>query len=255
MSGHRWIKFWPQDWRSDPALRSCSVAARGLWFELLCIATEGQPYGHVTIAGRCPSVAQIARNVAIEIAEAETLLAELELAGVFSRTADGVIYSRRLVRDFEASATGRKHVQRRWDNHRKRLAKTSPNSHNGELPITLEARSKKQDTSNPKGLADGSAAADPSESPRDLVWTEGVKKIEQLTGRTNGTVRSFIGKMLKIGGDDCAIVLSAIRDCPQTGDPGAWIAASIRARGSPAASHTDQLERDVMAELDREAAA
>lgn len=97
----RWTKFWWQDWQRDPALRVCSLAARGLWMELLCIAHEGTPVGHVTINGRAPSVRQIAMISGVAEKEAERLLGELENAGVFSRTAENVIYSRRMVRDFE----------------------------------------------------------------------------------------------------------------------------------------------------------
>ena len=45
----RWSKFWWQDWQADHALRSCSLAARGLWMEVLCIASAGTPRGHLTI--------------------------------------------------------------------------------------------------------------------------------------------------------------------------------------------------------------
>ena len=38
-----WIKFYPRDWRGDQALRVVSLAARGLWIEMLSIMHEGQP--------------------------------------------------------------------------------------------------------------------------------------------------------------------------------------------------------------------
>lgn len=96
---HRWIKFWPQDWQRDPALRMCGLAARGLWMELMCLAHEGEPYGHVTVNGRAPTPRQIGMLVGISEADASALLDELETAGVFSRSEDGVIFSRRMVRD------------------------------------------------------------------------------------------------------------------------------------------------------------
>jgi hypothetical protein len=39
LTKHRFIKFWFQDWMRDPALRGCSLAARGLWIDLLAVAT------------------------------------------------------------------------------------------------------------------------------------------------------------------------------------------------------------------------
>ena len=42
-NGQRWSKFWWGDWQNDKALRLCSIGARGLWMEMLCIAHEGEP--------------------------------------------------------------------------------------------------------------------------------------------------------------------------------------------------------------------
>ena len=35
-----WMKWYPADWRSDPGLRMCSFAARGLWADLLALMHE-----------------------------------------------------------------------------------------------------------------------------------------------------------------------------------------------------------------------
>lgn len=115
MSNRRWIKFWPVDWHGDKALRTCSVAARGLWMDMLCIAHEGEPYGHVTINGRGATAKQISNIAGLSEREAGKLLAELHDAGVFSVTEAGVFFSRRMVRDHEASEQGREAVARRWD--------------------------------------------------------------------------------------------------------------------------------------------
>ncbi len=95
----RWMKFWPADWTRDPALRMCSLAARGLWIELLAVAHEAEPYGHLLVSRRAPSVRQIAAIASSPEREVAKLVRELDEAGVFSRTATGVIYSRRMVRD------------------------------------------------------------------------------------------------------------------------------------------------------------
>lgn len=128
MSGRRWMKFWPQDWQRDPALRSCSLAARGLWMEMLCVAHEGAPYGHVTINSKAMTSRQIASVAGVTEREAMRLIGELEDAGVFSRTADGVIYSRRMVRDAAATEAGREAIEKRWGKDDK------PNSGNGRYP-------------------------------------------------------------------------------------------------------------------------
>jgi hypothetical protein len=94
-----WFKFNPQDWRGDAKLRMCSIGARGLWMEMMCIMHEAEPYGHLMVGGRPPSNKQLAMLAGVSHRECEQLLTELELAGVFSKTEEGVIYSRRMMRD------------------------------------------------------------------------------------------------------------------------------------------------------------
>jgi len=94
-----WLKFFPTDWRADPALRMCSVAARGLWMEMLCVMHEAEPRGSLRINGKAVTDRQLASLAGCpDISE---FLIELEEAGVFSREEDGTIYSRRMVRDAE----------------------------------------------------------------------------------------------------------------------------------------------------------
>lgn len=87
------------DWRRDTALQSCSIAARGLWHEMNCLMHDCEPYGHLCVGTQAMQPAQLARLVGISAKECSALLSELEDAGVFSRTDEGVIYSRRMVRD------------------------------------------------------------------------------------------------------------------------------------------------------------
>ena len=56
-----WLKFYPADWRADPRLRMCSLAARGLWIELMSYMHEGEPYGHLTIDGVPPPTTAASR--------------------------------------------------------------------------------------------------------------------------------------------------------------------------------------------------
>jgi hypothetical protein len=106
-NGHRWSKFWWRDHQGDAALRACSLAARGYWLELLCVAHEANPVGHVLINGRKPNGRQMAVIAGCTEREAKKYEAELEEAGVFSRAFDGTIYCRRMVRDAEVSEQGK----------------------------------------------------------------------------------------------------------------------------------------------------
>jgi len=94
-----WMKWYPADWRADPRLRMCSLAARGLWADLISYMHEGEPYGHLTIDGIEPNEPGIAALVARPLKEVKRALAELDRFQVFSRTEAGVIFSRRMVRD------------------------------------------------------------------------------------------------------------------------------------------------------------
>lgn len=93
------FQFYPADWRKDPALSTCSLAARGLWIELMCVAHESDEYGVLCVNGKPISDAQIARIVGEVPNLVVKLIKELETAGVFSRRQDGAIYSRRMVAD------------------------------------------------------------------------------------------------------------------------------------------------------------
>ncbi len=98
---HPWMKFYPSDWRADPSLRMCSIAARGLWMDMLCIMHEAAPRGFMLINGSQVTERQMASLCGVSLRECSLLIIELETAGVFSRGDNGEIFSRRMVRDEE----------------------------------------------------------------------------------------------------------------------------------------------------------
>lgn len=98
-----YLPWYPGDIQRDAALNSVSIGAFGLWHKLMYIAFDGDPYGHVSVKGRVIPPDNLARMVGLSPAEFGPLLAELEHADVFSRTEDGVIFSRRMVRDEQRS--------------------------------------------------------------------------------------------------------------------------------------------------------
>lgn len=93
------FQFYPADWRKDSALQSCSLQARGLWIELVCVMHECDQYGHLSINNKPMNTAQIARLVGESEKVVKALLGELDDAGVFSTSEEGCIYSRRMVKD------------------------------------------------------------------------------------------------------------------------------------------------------------
>lgn len=103
-----WIKFYPRDWRGDQALRVVSLAARGLWMEMLCIMHEASPRGHLIIGASAVTDDVLARAIGARTEEVQALLVELLHAGVFDRSRNGVILSRRMIADEKRSTEGRK---------------------------------------------------------------------------------------------------------------------------------------------------
>lgn len=99
MSTRPSFQWFPGDWRRDTALQSLPLAVRGLWLEMLNIMHDGEPYGHLTAGGVAITVEELARMVGGSAKEVAAGVAALEARKVLSRTAEGVIYSRRMVRD------------------------------------------------------------------------------------------------------------------------------------------------------------
>jgi len=96
------MQFYPGDWLSDPALRACSMAAKGLWIDLLCLMWESPERGVLrTKSGSKTDPKRVAKMLGLKPFSCQKLITELEENGVLSRTENGDIFSRRMVRDEE----------------------------------------------------------------------------------------------------------------------------------------------------------
>lgn len=93
------FQFYPGDWLRDTALRTCSIGARGLWIDMICFMHEGNPYGHLKVNQKVILPANLAVMCGATLGDIDGWLAELSSAGVFEKTEDGTIYSRRMIRD------------------------------------------------------------------------------------------------------------------------------------------------------------
>src|SRR4051812_9069296 len=58
-----WLKFFPSDWRGDAYLAMCSLSARGLLIEMMCLMHGADPYGHLLLNGAKPTDAELTRLV------------------------------------------------------------------------------------------------------------------------------------------------------------------------------------------------
>lgn len=99
MASRSWSKFWWQDWQRDPALNLCSIEARGLWMDMLCIMADAEKKGFLIIGKTKVSSKELAQLSRISEKKCKKLVDELENNGVFSRDENGFIFSRRMVRD------------------------------------------------------------------------------------------------------------------------------------------------------------
>ena len=108
MASLAWFKFYGSDWRGDVNLKSCSLSARGLWIEMVCIMESAEKRGFLMIADEAASNADIATLVGAPIDQVDAAIIELEKKKVFSRNSKGIIYSRRIVRTEKKAKTAQK---------------------------------------------------------------------------------------------------------------------------------------------------
>jgi hypothetical protein len=106
-----WLQLFPADWLSD-ALAGCSLGAQGLWLRMMFIMHTSERYGYLMQNGAAIPSGSIARRCGCTPEQYDALLIELDTAGVPSRTSDGVIFSRRMVRDESRRSKGRGRVEK-----------------------------------------------------------------------------------------------------------------------------------------------
>ena len=90
--------FYPGDWLRDH-VAGCSLAAQGLWLRMMILAHDCDRYGYLGMNGKAIPAESIALRCGCTLPQYLTLLTELDDARVPSRTPEGILYSRRMVRD------------------------------------------------------------------------------------------------------------------------------------------------------------
>jgi len=150
------MMFYPKDWLNDNDLRVVSLAARGLWIDILCRMWSEKPRG--TITG---DVRRLARIVGEKTETVADLVDELIAEGVAEYWADGDFYpaglapagariaSRRMLRDFQKerelstirATAGRKGGQAKRRNTASKTQQTVPSASNGTSKTTTKPES------------------------------------------------------------------------------------------------------------------
>lgn len=203
-----WMKFFPSDWRADPALRMCSIGARGLWMEMLCVMHEATPRGALVINGKALAPRQIAALAGCALDEAEAMIAELEDAGVFSRESDGTIISRRMQRDAEKEARDKANGKTGGNPNLKReKAGVNPQANPEDKAQKPEARSQIPDEDTGKPASSGAGQ-------REVDLIEAERRCSEAAGSDRLGPFSPIAEILVGGHLDLDEVLTAIRARP-----------------------------------------
>lgn len=110
------FQFYPGDWLRDP-VAGCSLSAQGLWLRMMILAHDSERYGYLSVNGLpIPSEALARRCSCDSLAQYTLLLAELDAANVPSRTPEGIIFSRRMVKDAKTRAANAERQRRFYEN-------------------------------------------------------------------------------------------------------------------------------------------
>jgi hypothetical protein len=98
------LQFYPGDWLRD-SVAGCSLAAQGLWLRMMFAMHDSARYGYLCNSDGSPiPPGSVALRCGCTPEQYETLLHELDGVSVPSRTPNGTIFSRRMVRDAERRA-------------------------------------------------------------------------------------------------------------------------------------------------------
>lgn len=114
------FKFDPSRWLNNPALRLCSLEARGLWIDMLSIMANNG--GKIPIKSGTPTDEVVSILIGVDLSKAASLLCELSQAGVI-KLLDGVIASSGLVKSSEFRARAKAHGQ---EGQRRKKARQVP---------------------------------------------------------------------------------------------------------------------------------
>lgn len=165
------FQYYPKDWQAD-AVFGCSLAARGLWHEMMNVMHFSERYGYLALNGKPMPDDQVARRCGTSLQEYLALLGELDAAGIPRRTPDGIIYSKRMVNDAKQRAKWRK--QKRNQRHAGGGQMAVVRDLSAQSPPDLHSSSASPKKEKPKPtLAQPASETPPAERARRrqmLIW-------------------------------------------------------------------------------------
>lgn len=237
------FQFYPGDWRRDPALRTCSMAAKGLWIELMCAMHESEEYGFLVVAGKAMSERDIAKIIGETPTFCKKILKELEEKLVFSRDSRGAIYSRRMVKD-ESIRTIRAQAGSLGGNPKLKgdLVKQKVKQNRKQNPTPSSSSSSSSSISSVTDVTDGQPSKPQKiTDPKEIIFGYGVTMLVNA-GTADKQARTFLGGLIKTHGE--AELINKLRECAQAKplQPLTWLAAAMPPPKQPT-SKQEQLER------------
>ena len=232
------FQFYPSDWRNDTSLKMCSLPARGLWIEMICIMHMSEQYGHLHAAGRALDAKDMSKLIGESEKDITKWLAELVRNSVCSVNDEGVIFSRRMVkdemlRDIRAAggeagkSFGKLGAEHGSKGGRPRKV-TGENKPPLNPPPSSSSSSSSENLSVTNVTGDPPAAASPKKltDPQEIIFSYGVPLLVGA-GASDKAARSFFGGLRKVHGD--AAVIDKLRECLKENpmQPLEWLAAAL----------------------------
>lgn len=112
------FQFYPGDWLKDAALRRCSLGARGLWIDMLCLMFDTDERGVLITGGTPWTIADVRRAAGCSAYQCQIFFKELKKKGVVAQRSDGAFFSRRMMRDERLRAVRAESGRKRWEQKR-----------------------------------------------------------------------------------------------------------------------------------------
>jgi DNA-binding transcriptional regulator YhcF (GntR family) len=195
MSKLPFMQFYPDQWLTEPGLKACSLAARGLWIELLCHMWKATERGVLKTGKQVWGIPEIANAVSADPKTAQELLSDLLRHAVTQRRKrDGALICRRMVKEERRRKQTRKAVEA----HRDKKASCKPDvspyisdfrshkeqSQNLKAPLPVETVENPNLKAAEKQIAD--AQRELRENPESrgarLAFDVGLDKVRELVG-------------------------------------------------------------------------
>jgi len=144
------IQFFIRDWLSDPAVSMLTPAARGVWFDLICVMHEQGRSGE--LRGTTDLLARVARCSTAELAQALTEFQATGAADVTDRNGTVTVVNRRMKRESDRRKSANDRQKKR---RAKKPKKKSRKCHNDVTPHNTEYRVQNTEKDNPPNPPEG----------------------------------------------------------------------------------------------------